>query len=234
MRLFHFILILVFLTIQCQFPTVRMDQFEVHGIDVSHHQAQISWDQVHRAGVNFAFVKATEGGDWRDSLFCYNWDEIERVGLKRGAYHYYRPNRSPLTQALNFQQIVDLKIGDLPPVLDVEVTDGVSKEKLLAGIKTWLYKVEMHYNIRPIIYTNLKFYHRYLAGHLDDYPIWIARYRDREPSLISGKSWDFWQYGDRGEIEGIDGFVDFNVFHGTMEELETYCVRPNVFSFVEN
>ncbi|MBR9920009.1 MAG: glycoside hydrolase family 25 protein [Bacteroidetes bacterium] len=231
MRLSHVILIFLLFFLQCQFPTVRMDSFEVHGIDVSHHQSRIHWDSVVAEDVHFAFLKATEGGDWLDSLYCFNWSEAERVGLKRGAYHFYRPGRSPWLQASNFMQQVHLEVGDLPPVLDVEVTDGIDREALIEGMKIWLMEVEMHFNVKPIIYTNLKFYYQYLAGHFDDYPLWIARYRDREPKLAAGKDWDFWQYGNRGEMPGINGDVDFNVFHGSIEELESYCVKPNVFSF---
>ncbi|MCB0704817.1 MAG: glycoside hydrolase family 25 protein [Saprospiraceae bacterium] len=231
MRRSSFLLCLVFIFLECHFPTVRMDKFEVHGIDVSHHQSRIAWDSIQAAQIHFAFVKATEGGDWRDSLFCYNWEEMEHAKLIRGAYHFYRPARSPHLQAINFLEQVHLEVGDLPPVLDVEITDGVSKEALIAGIKIWLLEMELHFNVKPIIYTNLKFYYQYLAGQFEDYPIWIARYREREPKLAAGKDWDFWQYGNRGRLAGINGDVDFNVFKGTIEELESYCIQSNVFSF---
>ena len=44
------------------------------GVDVSHHQDRIAWDEVMKGqALSFAFVKATEGSDFTDSLFCYNW-----------------------------------------------------------------------------------------------------------------------------------------------------------------
>ena len=33
-----------------------------------------------------------------------------------------------------------------------------------------------------------------------------------------GREWSFWQYTDRGKLWGVDGFVDFNVFNGGLEE----------------
>ena len=74
-----------------QVPTGRLPNFEVHGIDVSHYQNRIFWDSVRAADIQFAFVKATEGATFQDSFFCKNWDEMAENGLKRGAYHYFRP-----------------------------------------------------------------------------------------------------------------------------------------------
>jgi lysozyme len=131
-------------------------------------------------------------------------------------------------QASNFLNWIKLDDGDLAPVLDVEVLDGVSPVALRAGIQTWLDMVEENYKIKPIIYTYQKFFNNYLAGHFPDYPIWIARYSSwRSPNLSAGNQWSFWQYGNKGRLQGINGDVDFNVFRGDLAELDNYClVRP--------
>jgi len=225
------ILGLLLLGYACQLTTVRLDEYEVHGIDVSHYQSFINWEMVAAQDVDFAFMKATEAQIMVDTLFVENWKQSKMTRLKRGAYHFYRPTVSAELQARNFMQAVNLDYGDLPPVLDVEVLDGVSKAKLLVGIRTWLYLTEIHYGVKPILYSNLKFYNKYLAGHFTDYPIWVARYNNRLPRLACGTDWEFWQYGNRGRLEGIEGDVDFNVFHGTMAELESLCLQPvSVFS----
>ena len=135
-------------------------------------------------------------------------------------------NVSAAKQAKLFTEWVELDYGDLPPVLDIEVLDGVSKIDLISGVRKWLFTVEIKYNIKPIIYTNIKFYNKYLAGHFDDYPVWIARYNDREPRLACGRDWNFWQYGNTGRIPGIKGNVDFNVFKGSILELEEMGLAP--------
>ncbi len=217
------ILTLMTLAYGCENETARMTGFAVHGIDVSHHQSRIAWDSVAQEDIHFAFVKATEGITFTDSLFCNNWAAMKQVGLKRGAYHFFRPSVPAYEQAVNFKTSVNLGEGDLPPVLDVEVLDGASKVQLLTGILNWLYLIEIHYGIRPILYTNLKFYNKYLAGHFDEYPVWIARYNNREPTLACGRDWQFWQYGNRGRISGVEGPVDFNVFYGNLEQLDSLC-----------
>ena len=214
----------------CNPITHRMPGFEVHGIDVSHYQSRIDWDSIAAQEIQFAFVKASEGEGMVDSLFDRNWTSLKRVGIKRGAYHFFRPTLSVYKQARNFIQNVSLLPGDLPPVLDIEVLDGASQKITLIRLQTWLNLVEEHFGIRPIIYTNLNFYQEHLAGHFKDYPVWIARYNSRQPRLKDKENWDFWQYGNRGRIKGIQGDVDFNVFHGSMQELEKYCLPAKLSS----
>lgn len=218
--------ILIFGLISCRYETQRLEHYEVHGLDVSHYQSEISWDTVAGQSVHFAFVKATEGEYFVDSLFCHNWSEILRVGMKRGAYHFFRPTLSAESQFTNFAHMVQLQSGDLPPVLDVEVIDEATKVELITKVRTWLYLAEIRFGIKPILYSNQKFYNRYLAGHFDDYPVWIARYNTRQPDLAYERTWHFWQYGNRGRLAGIEGDVDFNVFHGTFYDLELMCLTP--------
>jgi lysozyme len=215
------------LILSCNTVTERMSHFEVHGIDVSHYQSIINWDTIAFQKIAFAFVKATEGEEMADSLFHNNWADINRVGLKRGAYHFFRPTKSAFKQAQNFIDNVILEEGDLPPVLDVEVADAVADNEVVDRIRIWLKIIEKHYQIKPIIYTNLKFFERYIEHNFDEYPIWIARYNTQKPYLGKKRDWHFWQYGNRGQLPGIKGFVDFNVFKGTLLDLESICLSYN-------
>lgn len=226
MRLLSLLIALLILFAGCQPETRRIDGYEVHGIDVSHYQSHIDWDRVAAQEVDFVFIKATEGASLADTLFCRNWESIRQTPMKRGAYHFFRPTVRAADQVRNFAEVVNLMAGDLPPVLDVEVLDGVAPAILLEGVKTWLLRIEEAYGIRPIIYTNQKFYHRFLAGHFPAYPLWIARYHSVPPMLRNGEEWVFWQYGNRGQLPGIDGPVDFNVFRGRLADLNTLCVVP--------
>ena len=87
--------------------------------------------------------------------------------------------------------------------------------------------IEHHYQTRPIIYTNLNFFNRYIDQNFDEYTFWIARYNTRKPYLGNKQDWHFWQYGNRGQLNGITGFVDFNVFKGTLLELEAICLSDD-------
>jgi lysozyme len=45
----------------------------VHGVDVSRWQGDIDWEQLRSQGANFAYIKATDGGDHLDPMFKKNW-----------------------------------------------------------------------------------------------------------------------------------------------------------------
>lgn len=197
------------------------------GVDVSHHQQRIDWETVaQKNDLHFAFVKATEGSDHKDSLFCTNWDMLQQTGIRRGAYHYFRSYGCGHDQALHFLQTVELSPGDLAPVLDLETTDKMPVEIMLEEARIWLETVERSLNVRPIIYTNLHFYETYLAGVFDNYPLWIARYSENEPTLRNGNFWHFWQYSEKGCVQGISKRVDLNLFRGTPQMLDRLCWFP--------
>jgi lysozyme len=203
----------------------------VTGIDVSRYQAQINWTKVADTGLDFAFVKATEGGDHQDELFSTNWNALELSGIRRGAYHFYRPAVNPKLQAENFFTTVGhLTAGDLPPVLDVETRGKTPSSEFVDDIKTWLLLAEARYGAKPILYTGQNFYNRFLAGHFPDYPVWIARYKKETPSLADGRAFQFWQFSDKGKLPGIDGHVDVNVFTGTALELAILSIPLRINS----
>ncbi len=205
--------------------TERRTDAAVEGIDISRYQAQVDWQAVLAADFDFAYIKASEGEMHLDPMFYENWASAKTAGVVRGAYHFFRANLDPTLQADNFTKHAELLPGDLPPVLDVETLDGASRTELITRMRTWLYLTEIRTGARPIIYTNLSFYYRHLAGHFDDYKFWIARYGDRKPSLAAGTDIQFWQYGDRGRVDGISGLVDLNVFFGNRKEFDALRIQ---------
>ncbi|MFT4032858.1 MAG: GH25 family lysozyme [Siphonobacter sp.] len=206
-------------------------EFEVHGIDVSKHQGPIEWASIETfqlpasSRLSFVFIKATEGISIQDKRFKLNYAAARKTRLRVGAYHFFIPWRDPVPQADNFVRTVQLQSGDLPPVLDIESSHPLkSDNQTIRDIDTWLRLVEKQYKVRPIIYTNRRFYQRYIREHFNDYPLWLADYSsDQIAGDISGKLW-FWQYSELGRIPGIRGKVDFNTFLGDLEDLEQICL----------
>jgi lysozyme len=195
-------------------------RYNTHGIDVSHHNDNINWAKLRQMQfddlrLQFVFVKATEGTSLRDRHFGKNWQQADAVGLYRGAYHFYIPWKDPVPQANNFIQTVQLKKGDLPPVLDFEIgTKAFSRQQVIKNLKTWLNLVEKQYGVRPIIYTNADFYRRYIKDNLDQYPLWIADYSRHTLDRYDNANILFWQHSKAGWVDGIRTPVDYNVFLG--------------------
>lgn len=205
------------------------DGYDIHGIDISHYQGKIDWKKLLQnketaTPLHFVFMKATEGGDHNDTTFEANFANARNHGFIRGAYHFYIPSTDALKQADFFIRTVKLVSGDLPPVLDVEVTGRKEKKELQQGIKRWLDRVESHYGVKPILYTSYKFKTRYLDDSIfNAYPYWIAHYYV-DSVRYQGK-WHFWQHTDVGSVPGIKEDVDLNVFNGSLEELKKLTIK---------
>jgi lysozyme len=204
--------------------------YELHGIDVSRYQDIIDWNYLESftntrksVKISFAFIKATEGRSIQDPCFKTNWENIGKTGIVRGAYHYFIPTRSASEQAQNFIANVTLDKGDLPPVLDVEVVGKFGAAKLRDNIKIWMDIVEKHYGMKPIIYSYIDFYEKYIYvdRKLREYPLWVAHYNRKKIEI--NEPWLFWQHNDNGKIQGVEGKVDFNVFNGNMDKLKSFC-----------
>ena len=203
--------------------------FSIHGIDISHHQGTIDWDdvktmKVRNIKIGFAFIKATEGTTITDRTFRPNWFNAKEKGLPRGAYHFFVASKSGKAQAQQFIKTVTIQKGDLPPVLDVELINGTSTSDLQQRVKDWLSTVENYYHVKPIIYTNADFYENYLAGVFDDYPLWVAHYLVEDKPRIT-RNWTIWQHSEKGHVNGIDAFVDFNVFNGDSTDFKNLLVK---------
>ena len=207
--------------------------YDIHGIDVSHHQGKIDWEllcnsaTIEDCPIRFVMIKATEGSNLVDPKFKYNFAKAHEYGFTCGAYHYFSTLSSAQDQADFYIQSVDLKTGDLPPVLDVEVKPKeLSKREFKQVVLEWLRLVEAHYGVKPILYT----YHRFKLDYLDDavfdqYPYWIAHYY--VDSVQYQGQWKFWQHTDAGHLPGIKGEVDFNVFNGSFAELRQLTIQKN-------
>ena len=183
------------------------------GIDVSHYQGTIDWEQVARAGdVGYVFVKASEGSTIQDDTYNYNVSEARRAGLLVGSYHFFRANTNLDDQLANFTSLAKRDQQDLLPIVDVEHTNGVGDSELVDRLHQFLEKVTKYYGRRPILYTFVNFYNRYLSGQgFDHYPLMVAFYRDAQPELYDGRKYIIWQYSSRGRKDGIHGRVDQSV-----------------------
>lgn len=186
----------------------------IRGIDVSDYQPNVDWKAVVDAGITFAFIKATEGQTFVAELFDSYWKQSKANGLQRGAYHFFRPTSDPKAQADHFLKTVKLEAGDLSPVLDIETTDGLDSQTLCDRAQEWIDIVERATGFRPIIYTYPGFWQSLNTKRFSEYPLWIAHYTKAEQPMVPGgwKTWLFWQFTDRGQITGISGGVDVNLF----------------------
>lgn len=203
--------------------------YEIHGIDISHYQGDIDWEELRNAMIEgcplrFIMIKSTEGSSKLDSKFKDNFRQARENGYIRGAYHFWSNKSSARDQAYYFLNKVRLEDGDLPPVLDVEhKPQEQSVEDFQRDILTWLHIVEDKYHVKPIIYTYYKFKEKYLSATVfDDYPYWIAHYYVDKVEYKG--PWKFWQHTDVGKLPGISGYVDFNIYNGSFYDMKKLTI----------
>ena len=202
--------------------------YSVYGIDISHHQGVIDWEELKQGDpdnpeISFVYMKATEGSDYTDSRFKKNWHRSKEEGFTRGAYHYFSTTSKGEAQADMFMSLVDLKTGDLPPMVDVE-EEPKNAKTFREELKKCLNRLEKHYGVKPIIYTNKYFKEKYLdKSLLEKYPIWIAQYHTLQPGI--SEEWVFWQCSERGKIPGIKRRVDINIVKGGHETIERLKIK---------
>lgn len=205
-------------------PTPKVH--EVHGIDVSKYQGDIDWHAVKADNIQFAWLKATEGGDRVDSKFAQNWQNAKEAGVLRGAYHFTYWCRSLAEQADWFIQNVPKDEMALPPVLDVEwnfespsCPKKVDKQTALQEMHVFLTKLEKHYGKKPVIYADIPFHRDVLeSGEFAEYAFWIRSVKYPIQEKYPGRAWSFWQYTATGRVNGIVGNVDRNAFAGSQAQ----------------
>lgn len=202
--------------IRLNYPS--LSDYPVQGIDVSHHQGLINWSELDKEIIKFAFIKATEGGDHKDTLFQYNWEQARLNNITRGAYHYFSFCKSGSEQAKNYMESVPKDSSDLPPIVDLEFGGNCSEANrvgdLIAEIEKYITILEAHYRKPVIIYSTYDFYDVFLSNKFKKNPIWIRDIMNT-PNLIDNRAWHFWQYTNRGQMKGVDTRIDLNVFNGS-------------------
>lgn len=194
------------------------------GVDVSRHQGDIRWEEVADSGVRFAMIRlghrtVSDGRLYRDDRWKENFAGAREAGLQLGVYFY--------SQAISVEEareeaafVLDALKGrklEFPVVFDWEVYSesgrnvDISPETANACAMAFCEEIARA-GYRPMIYFNLDLANRFWdlqALQRQGYSFWLAMYR-------STMDWPYetqmWQYTETGRVDGIDTFVDLNLY----------------------
>lgn len=207
-------------------PTKILDSVEVKktsqilGIDVSHFQGDVNWQEVKEAKITFVYDKASEGKSFKDPDYPENKIGAHQNELAHGSYHFFTSDADAVEQAKFFISIIDYGPGDMPPVLDLEqggIKGDINPATFQSEVLKWLSHVNATLGVKPIIYTNHVFGDRYLTREdFSEYNLWIAEYGVQNPTIPktwADKGWLIWQRSERGTIEGAIGQVDHDLYN---------------------
>ncbi|WP_298986983.1 GH25 family lysozyme [uncultured Roseibium sp.] len=194
-----------------------LDDFPVRGIDVSHHQGTIDWTKVADDNVAFAYIKASEGGDFKDSAFAKNWAAAGAAGLERGGYHFFSLCKPGREQAENFLSVLPEAPDMLAPMVDLEFTGNCARrppvEEVLREVSDFANTVEAVVGKQVLFYAPEDFYRTYLKGQGLNRRLWT---RSIWHSPAYSQDWTIWQFHNRGSVDGISGDVDLNVLNSEL------------------
>ncbi len=197
------------------------------GIDISHWQGTIDWDRVQSTDLDFVYVKATEGQDYKDPLFIQNVKGATNAGLRVGCYHFarFKTQKEAALEAAHFARYLIECERQLPPVLDLETSQGLSRTAFSDCVLRFSEVIEKKAGRTLMLYTSTAFAEGHLSPELKIFPLWIAHYGVNPPH--ENGIWDRWtvfQYTDSGAIPGIRGHVDLNEWDQNQSE---HWANPN-------
>ena len=188
------------------------------GVDLSEYQADVDMPGLKEQGIEFVYMKATEGSGHVDSRFAQNWENARECGLPAGAYHFFSFDSAGEMQAQNYINTVGALEGKLIPAVDVEYygnkkDNPPDKEDVVRELSAFIQALEKEYHVRPMIYCTHAVYKKYIKGAFDEYPRWVRSIY--YPAIFeAGSSWIVWQYCDTAQLEGYEGgerFIDLDV-----------------------
>lgn len=199
----------------------------IFGLDISHHQdARLDLARCRQEGIDFVFIKSSEGNTFVDNAFASNVAEAEHAGLLIGAYHYVRDNASAASQVSNVRRVVPL---DIPVIPDIEANSGGIQltRDFINGLRDAGYHV-------PFLYLPRWYWQQIGSPSLAGLPpLWSSRYPDTVVGSLSSEfasvPASYWNGYGGLEVAilqftssvSIAGFspIDANAYRGTRDQL---------------
>lgn len=224
------------------------DRTILHGIDVSRWQGSINWNKVKADGIDYAFIQVGFRGygssgilsdATKDPYFETNMQNAIAAGIKVGVYVFSQATNE--TEAMEEAEYILNAIGNyqisMPLVMDFEYasTDSglggrlynakLSKQQATDVCMAFCNEISAA-GFTPMVYANKSMLEDQLnVDTLTDagYRIWLANYT--KETIYTGE-FDFWQYSEKGSVNGINGDVDMNFYYAKPED----NFAPNPFS----
>lgn len=210
------ICILILLELNIKVYAIEPSGRTYEGIDVSGWQGEIDFERVKNSGIEYVYIKASEGSNSIDPYFSRNYREAKRNGLNVGFYHYVtaRTVQEAEEEASHFAKTIAGTSPDCKLAMDFEVFGNLTNEEINEISIRFLETTQRLTNKEMIVYSDTSNARNIFSKEIADrYELWVAQYGVDEPS-DNGK-WNTWvgfQYTDTGRVDGINGNVDRNKF----------------------
>lgn len=204
-------------------PYVDRVKYPVMGIDVSAHNGIIDFRSASTDGVEFVWIKASEGESFKDKNFYINYQNAGNARMKRGAYHFFRFDKDGVVQALNLLETVGDRNLEMGVAIDLESSgnpDGIDNETIKQRLSAMVDYLNLR-GLAPTLYCNKKDFFLLLRDSFPGQSLWICALS--EDQIASDCT--FWQYDHKGSINGVKGLVDIDVFCGSRDEWDSFLAN---------
>ena len=203
------------LSIYSSKPLEEEDYVMLRGIDVSWVQGDIDWVEVGKSGIDFVIIRAGRGdidgtGPSMDTYFPQNIQGALDNGLNAGVYFYsyaQTPEEAE-TEARFFVELLEGYEITYPVIMDLE--EDLEEDTDVSEIIEVFLEIVAENGYYPMLYS----YRARLDYVVDKeitekYALWVAQFGGERPE--TDYNYYMWQYSYEGEINGINGNVDFDV-----------------------
>lgn len=205
--------------------------YDVRGIDLSHHNGRINYNELD--SLDFVFLKVTEGISWKDRAFSTHYSAFIEKDMAVGVYHFFRFDLDGKEQARHFLNHLEGKEFQIPLVVDVEQENNpiVSREKVITRLRAFVKEIKRQTGLKPIIYTNGIGYSDFISDDFSDHTLWLSSTNSWRPAMMDCT---FWQFNIKADLSAITHDVDLNVFRGSRQEWQAYLKQNKPFVVYSN
>jgi lysozyme len=202
-----------------QDPWQMASDFDVRGLDLSHHNGKILYEGLDT--LDFVFLKATEGVTLVDRDFETHYEGFKDKGIALGVYHFFRFDTDGEEQANHFLNRIKGHKFQIPLVVDVEHANNpkVRREKVIQRLNEFMQTIKKKTGQKPIIYTNGHGYSDFVEKEFNDHTLWLSSTNAQRNEKLD---FTFWQFNINADLMEITHRADLNVFRGSREEWEAY------------
>lgn len=190
------------------------------GIDVSYWQQNVDYEKVKKAGCEFVIIRIGVNDDIDedlsvDSFYLKNIQNAKKAGLKVGVYVYTTAidEETAREHAKWVVKTLDKEKLDFPIAFDWENFKKFRSYKISMYDLTssfLAFKDEVNKNgYDAMLYSSMNYLNNIWMFN-DTYDVWLAHYTYN--TTYQGK-YVMWQMASDGKIDGIDGYVDIDIYY---------------------
>lgn len=211
-------LVFIFTFFSSIYALSQQSELKYEGIDVSDWQGYIDYNQVRNSGIEVVYIKASQGKNIKDPYFELNYENAKANNLKVGFYHFLTATtvEEAEQQAIFFASVISGKQADCKLAMDYEQFGGVSTEEINQIAMAFIQKVKEITEKQVIIYSDLYNSENTFNSELSSQgELWLSYYGDYRNLENVNSRWNKFigvQYTDKGNVAGINGNVDRDLF----------------------